>query len=280
MSDSETSYDGQAPDGPSWDADGDVTPDTAPGIGEEAGELRKPGLLADPVVRTLTFVSLGILALWLSGIASALIFGLLSPTPQAPRTAVERALRVYEQQIRDGATDPELWANYIGTLTSVGQYNQAQRAIDRALESAQGKRSPILLRQALLHFERGRFEEAIEVADETMAEAEREQDAENQALQARNIQPVAELPVAYSRAMLLKADSYTATGDRDSAIAIYDEYLEDNPTAANIFVLRGDLRAQKGDTAGAEEDYRAALQFIPDYEDALAGLERIGVDGR
>lgn len=67
-------------------------------------------------------------------------------------------------------------------------------------------------------------------------------------------------------------------GDQAGAIEMYDIYLEGNPPEANILVKRGDAKAATGDTAGAAEDYREALRFLPDMQVAIDGLEKIGAE--
>lgn len=64
----------------------------------------------------------------------------------------------------------------------------------------------------------------------------------------------------------------------DKALEMFDIYISTYPREAAILVDRGNIKAEMGDNEGAEEDFRQALQFIPDFEDALAGLEKIGVD--
>ena len=57
---------------------------------------------------------------------------------------------------------------------------------------------------------------------------------------------------------------------------MFDVYLKEQPTAADVLVKRGTTKVEVGDEKGAEADFRAALKFIPDYQPALDGLEQIG----
>ncbi len=67
-------------------------------------------------------------------------------------------------------------------------------------------------------------------------------------------------------------------GDSARAIEQYTTFLYYQPTAANIYVRRGDVKADAGDSAGAEADYREALRFVADDQAALAGLKKIGAE--
>lgn len=239
---------------------------------------RRPGLLDDVVVRRLTLASLGLLVLWLGGIVSALIFGLITP-PESPRTSVERALMVYEAEVAAGATDPRMWADYAAALVTAGQYAKAEQIITQGLKAASEGRSLIAVERARLAFERERFSEAIELADETIALAEAEVKAVKEGRVAAG-QPAVEpdAPPSLGRAILIKAKAYREMDDLSAAIAQYDEYLDRWPTAANIYVERARLKAETGDLAGAEADYRFALTYVPDYPDAFEGLDAIGAD--
>lgn len=235
------------------------------------------GMLADPVVRRIVYASFAILILWLAGILSALVFGLINPTG-APRTAVERALRSYEVLIEQGSVDSRVWGEYISSLIETEQYVKAGRMIDQGMESVTEGKSEIILQRSLLALARGDADAAIEYADEARAQAETERDELAKQYTEIGVTKKAELPEQYYRSMLAKADALVLKGDRAAAIVEYDGYLEAKPTAANVFVLRGDLKAAEGDADGAEADYRSALTYIPDYEEALAGLEKIGAE--
>jgi tetratricopeptide (TPR) repeat protein len=77
--------------------------------------------------------------------------------------------------------------------------------------------------------------------------------------------------------LLLKAAIFESKSDWKKALEAYNEYLTTKTTAATVFAQRGNVKEKLGDKKGAEADYRQVLVFIPDNEDALAGLKRIGV---
>ncbi len=69
-------------------------------------------------------------------------------------------------------------------------------------------------------------------------------------------------------------------GDTKGAIADLELAVEEQPRQASIRVLLGDVYAKAGDAEKAEEQYREALKYIPDYPDALEGLKRIEEGGK
>lgn len=250
---------------------------------EETGSAEprdRTGMMADPLVRVLTYLGLGIFVTWLLVVFVGLLIGL--PDPKTPRTAAERALLVYEAQIEAGTSDVRVWAGYIRSLIDAEQYNKARQVLDLALSTPSEDRSLIIVERARLSLARGDFEECVTFADEAIAEARLEIEAERQRLAERQLGVVVEpeTPASMPAALLIKASAYEAAGDNAAAVAVYDEYLKTWTTAADVLVSRGDLKAELGDTAGAEADYREALRFGSDYRPALDGLDRIGADSR
>jgi predicted TPR repeat methyltransferase len=61
-------------------------------------------------------------------------------------------------------------------------------------------------------------------------------------------------------------------GNLDEARAIYAEVLKQAPRDADAWHFHGLLLHQTGDTVGAIRDVRRALQYAPDYADAIANL--------
>lgn len=62
-----------------------------------------------------------------------------------------------------------------------------------------------------------------------------------------------------------------ATGHLDDAIARVDKLVAAHPKSAELLALRGQLRLDKGDMAGASADFAKALSMNPDQPIALAG---------
>lgn len=236
----------------------------------------KPRALDDPMVRRLALIGAGMLILWLAGILSALVFGLLTPS-DVPRTAAERSLMVYESALEETTSvDPLVWADYAKALTAAKQYSRSQSVINNAMKAVKSKKSAVMLEQARLYVDRGDWSKALEWVKKTEAEIEKEIEKERKAQEAQGILTDPAKPRASKELYLVKADALVGKGDEKAAIAAYDEHLELYPTSADVYVLRGDLKAEAGDKAGAEEDYRECLKYIPDFQPAIDGLEKIG----
>lgn len=241
-----------------------------------ASKARSNSILRDPVVRMLAFVAAGLVVLYLITIVSALVLGVLG-SPE-PRTRAERDEQHYERLAMMTPEDPAVWKQYINSLIATKQYLKAQDVIDRASEVIdQSTTQDISTGQAQLYLLTGRHNEAIELCGEIKANLKKSYEAALKTPDSPE-QKGEDINDNYWTCLLIEAESYAAIGDLDSAITVLDEYLEFRPTAADILVWRGDLRAEVGDIAGAEADYRAAQQFVADDPDAAAGLERIGAE--
>lgn len=247
-----------------------------PGAAQVSRTTRRASIFRDPVVRVLAWGALGLVVLYLVAIVSALVLGVLGST--APRTVVERNARVYEAMVQESPDDVTGWRRYIGVLIETGQTAAAQDAIDRALQTVDETESQeISAAQAELYFNTGRYEEAIEIADQVRSRLlsyYEQAKAQPDSPESRG----AEIHENYWAVVLMKAEAYVKLGDTSSAIAQLDEYLAERPTSADILIRRGYLKIDIGDNAGAEADFRSALQYLPGDEAALEGLERIGVD--
>jgi len=72
--------------------------------------------------------------------------------------------------------------------------------------------------------------------------------------------------------------AYGATGDWESAITALSDGIGFDPYAADLLVYRADAYYRIGEKAKAKADYERALELIPDYGPAVAGLEQIAGD--
>jgi tetratricopeptide (TPR) repeat protein len=233
--------------------------------------------LADPGIRRLVIALLGVVALFLAAIASALVFGFFSPAG-APRTLLEKNLRVYGSEVDAGGADAATWASYIGALIDAGQLSEARTVLNKALDSAKADRSLILLQQARLEYALKNYAASVDAAEAARLEAEKEQAARVAALTAKGITQAASksLPLTWLPAVHQKADALVQLGRNAEAIEAYTLYLKESPTDAAILFARGELELKTGDSAAAEADFREALRFIPDYQEALDALEKMG----
>jgi tetratricopeptide (TPR) repeat protein len=268
---------------PSEDADargaGATRADEAGGGKASVEEVRFEAPRSDPVVRWLLIGISAVVILWLAGIFSALVFGMLTPS-KSPRTATERNIALLSEQVQSGQADTIAWARYIDALVTAGQYSKARDVASTALTQAKSDKSYILAEQARLEFVTKDYSGAVGTADKAIAAADAEYQAKQTANTARHIAQGATRPDSWGLAVLTKAQSQSASGDKAGAIKTLDVYLAQTPTDSDILTQRGDLKAATGDVAGATKDYRQALKFIPDYKPALAGLSKIGAGAK
>jgi len=138
----------------------------------------------------------------------------------------------------------------------------------------------MLYAQADLQLAQGQQDEALTTANTALKQIkDRFDQGVEESAQTGQPDPASAFGIAdtYWELLLLKADILQAKEDLDGALAAYDEYLETEKTAATVFAERGAVKEKLGDVEGAEADYRQTLLFIPDNNEALAGLKRMGV---
>jgi tetratricopeptide (TPR) repeat protein len=242
----------------------------------DAGVPARRGIFQDPLVRTMSYVAVGLVVVFVATVVGALATGVISST--GPRTRAEKEVAVSGAAVLQGSTDPAVWGDYISSLIASGQYSRATDVI------AQGKASiddsataELTLGEARLASAQGDFKQAIDLADKAMKRLET---VHNSSLAAGGLVAkgavVVGLPDNYYAATLLKAYAYRDMSSWGEAIKQFDIYIAHEAGAADILVDRANVKIKAGDKEGAEKDFRTALKYIPDSTEALAGLESIG----
>lgn len=227
----------------------------------------------DPVVRALGVGAVVILILWLGAVVSMLAYGMLNQ--DAPRTREERDLYYLSEVVQEAPRSAQAWSDYVNALVDAGQYAAAERAIEDGLEVASEK-SLILAAQANLTRVRGNADLALEQADAAIDAANHEREEDLQGLGVTNKDLIRLEPKGLIPALLLKAGVYVERQDWAAAAEAYTEIIELEPAAADVLVARGDAYMRLGDVDLAEADFREALRYVPDYQEALDGLSAIG----
>jgi len=258
------------------DADAGLTDDGGTAQ-SKAPVNRRPVRAKDPVAQWLTLAIALVVVFFLVGVLSAMMFGLLSPSP-VPRTSVERDLMTMTAAVEGGKANSETYAQYVGVLISAGQLNKAQQSLERALKTAKTGRSYLYAQQAQLLMVQKDYKGAAKVAGQAMAEAE----AELKAFQDENVKNNRKanagtgMPKSYSTAALIEAEALVASKDFAGAVKAFDLYITKQPTDSDVLVQRALAKIEVADKKGAEADFREALKYIPDYQPALDGLKQIG----
>lgn len=244
---------------------------------------KRRSMWEDRVVRSMAFWAGTLVIVLLSAVLSALYFGLIGGSP-APRTALQRELMAWESVTRtlDDAATADQWQSFVLTLISDSQYQRAQAVITQVNAQSkidQTRGANMLYCTAVLQSARGRDDEALKTFGQVMGRTQIEYEKE---LASKD-----DVSPNWAKAVGLHDNHYFSALERakilrgqkkwKEAVEMLDVYLKDRPQEAGVFVDRAYLKVQLGDIAGAESDYREALRFVPDFPEALEGLQEIGV---
>ncbi len=260
---------------------GQAAPERATGTGQIVTVRRRRSIWEDPVVRVMGWAAALIVVGALMTVAAALFFGFIGPD-QAPRTQAERDLAGWESSVKQEDANADQYQSYVLALITAEEFSRAQDVIDEVnsndkIDQSQG--SQMLFVEAELKKAQGELNEAAKIFEQVMKKTDEAYEKEYK--EGGEFQNWA---VAYGRhqnyylSALSRAGIYAETGKWEQAVEMFDTYLANHPREAGVLVERGNAKAELGDTEGAEKDFREALRFIPDYEEALAGLKKIGVE--
>lgn len=237
---------------------------------------RRPSVFDDPLVRRLSIVLALVVIVFLSTVAAALYLGILGS--DIPKTGMQRDLQAYEAQVDAGSADSAIWGAYVSTLIEAGQLRKAQQIIDRGRGTVDDQRgADLTLAQARVYFARKDYEAAITECTIGMEALDTYHE------QQKNTEGTPEqknAPISPNRWELqyVRGLSYLELGQHAQAIDDFTAYLDKVPNAADVLVHRGDALRESGDARGAEADYRRALVFLGDYQAAIDGLKKLGVE--
>jgi tetratricopeptide (TPR) repeat protein len=240
-----------------------------------APKRRKSSMFDDPMVRVMSWIAIGLVVLFLSGILGALMFGLVGN--KAPRTAVERRVNELQGLLVTNPKDPEIHAKYILVLVSAGRYSEANDAINKAMKVVdQSAGADITIAKAKLLLAKKDYKGALATVAEAKKIIQKNYDAEIKSTKLPNPSKAFGMNKNYGEAALVAAHVYVAQGDWENAVKEYNEFLKLDPLASDILIERGNAYLQLGKTAEAKADFETALKFDPTNEAALAGIKKIG----
>lgn len=159
-----------------------------------------------------------------------------------------------------------------------GDYEIANENFKKAIELKEDKAEYYIANGTAL-LKLGKYEEAIQEFDQAIVDVDSSVTMKNKkkALRAKGIayssmgdvdkaiemfteaKKIDELKELDEDINAYLADCYVEKEDYTSAIAIYDEMLEENGKLAYVYAMRGKVQALAGDTAKAEEDFNTAI---------------------
>jgi tetratricopeptide (TPR) repeat protein len=216
------------------------------------------------------FAAFGLIALMLV----VMIYAILSiPALNGgpPRTAVERQVRVLQGALADDPKNVEAWAEYVKTLSALGQYSAARRKIEEADAALGKRRAEIAVESARLAMLEDAMDQAVKSGEQALKLAREEAAKEAEKLARAGVLSEPD-PRVELKAQLLLAEIYSRASKPEKVLESYTAALELDPTMADVLVERANLYLASGDRKKAIGDLKKALTFIPDYEPALSLL--------
>lgn len=236
----------------------------------------------DRRIRLLIPAVLVVVVLILTVLVYGLVAGVINPA--APRTAEEFALNRAETMIASSPGNAQYWADYIEILSSRRRYGDATGAVADARKAIGADETILLINNAelILLMEQGKFDEVFAKSDAFLKQDDDfvKKRADEYATKGVTADPHGDATRkgVTIETLNLRASAAVRLEKYDDAIKALDYALTLSPTAADVSIFRGNVYALKGDAASlqkAKEDYEYALQFLPNDENALAGLEDV-----
>jgi tetratricopeptide (TPR) repeat protein len=226
---------------------------------------------------SLFWLQFGVLALIIL-ILVAVLWALITVSSLesgAPRTAIERNIRVLESTVAQDPENASAWAQLIRAQTTSGDTSGAKRTVERADDTLGTRRGPVAIEAARIQFVEGDHAAALDEIDAALKIVAEETEAEKKSLAERGIVMDPDYTHEIS-ARVLKGEILTEMDDPEGAIAAYTEALEFSGRMADVLLARGLLYEEIGRIDEARADFNAALTYVPDYAPVLEALDRIG----
>lgn len=237
---------------------------------EESSATSPPERRQDPMVTWMLAVILGIIIVLLGTTAALVLY--LGSLNRAPRTAVERDVATWETAIHERPSDTNAWASLAYAYAEADRFDDALRIVSEAQKRTK-ESSLVLVRADVLRMA-GRYSEATDDYDE--AEKVITAALDETKRRRAKIGVEAELPdEGLTRVYSGRAQCAYELGEVDKAISDLEKALETAPQQATLWVTLGDYYSETGKNKEAVAAYREALKYVPDYAEALAGLEKV-----
>lgn len=230
----------------------------------------------DPVANWLKFGILFLAVTALTAVLYALLVGVINPS--SPRTAVEARLVVLRNAATSIPESGKARRDYIDALIISGdmaeakaQHAKAKKEIKQTFEIAH-----VDLAELDILFAEKKYNDVVKKsATMVKAEQKRRDDFYKERKKTKNIAGI-EVPVEPMVQMLTyQARANGALEKWPEVIKSLTAALKLDPLAADLLVLRADAYRRTGQPDKAKKDFEAALEYIPDFAPALAGLEAI-----
>ena len=201
---------------------------------------------------------------------------------QAPRSFVERQIDMLETVVLEKPESEEAWADYALALIAAKQYRRAEDVLNRANDAVGDDVADILLVRAHLAQARGDSASALDLTDQAIKGALEFREKELTRMAEQGLTPDATVvkgPILAS-AYYFRGQLLAEQEKYDEAVEALGRALVEESTSADVLVLRGNLYIELSNEASATADFEKALAFIPDFQPALDGMERLGKDAK
>lgn len=167
----------------------------------------------------------------------------------------EDASRQFQKAIAANKERAEYYISYGMALNHLGQYQEALQQFELAYQDTKNSISDqnnkqVLLGEAIAYYNLGDYQKTLELCEEAEEYKGASQLKEN---------------IASTRAAALQM-----LGRTEEACALYDEILDQDKEAWDVYLKRGTLKEALEDYEGAKEDYMAVVNSQKSYEGYFA----------
>lgn len=228
----------------------------------------------DVVVQRL---GLAMLVLAIGGLLTfiTMIINGVVPLNAGPQT-METATVLSQEQRAGERHNADTWAGLILAYINADRLTEARQELMAAQAATldHGYEYSILYAEGRLLIAEERYDEALQVFRDVEAKTNAAFVAELERGGEKNWALSSGPPENYYNALLGMIHIYLIQDQKQEVLDLMDKYLAGNPYSGGILIDRGNLKLAMGDFEGAKSDFESALQYLPDSQEALDGLEK------
>ncbi len=240
-------------------------------LGDDEVEEPAPAFRLDPVSRWLLGVSFGLIVVLLVTTGAMLYY--LTTLNHAPRTAIEREVVVWETAVVERPGDAQAWGQLAYAYAAAERWGDALDTVDRGIKTTDQK-ALVVVEADILRFA-GRYTEARAAYDRAETEIKNLVARVKEEQQKKGVY-VEQTDQSLTGVFYGRALTRYELGDLDGAIEDVKKAIALAPEQASMSVTLGEYYLEAGEKQKAREMFTAALKYIPDYQEALDGLQRAG----
>lgn len=231
----------------------------------------------DSVNRTLGYVIIGLVVVGLTGVLYVLLAGIVNPP--SPRTLTETELVIAEAGVRTSPQSGDAWSDYVGTLTRLERYREAESQLEKGRKQLKGQNLlKINLAGVDLYGKMADNEKSLKLAEQCVEDYKKLEAEQIKTEAAKGITVAREqvAPKVATKVYFTAARAAARSEKWKVATTYLTEALFYDPLGSDILVARGDMYAKMGESDKARADFEKALEYIPDYAPAKQGLDKLG----